>query len=817
MAANTPLRTRALFTATALATPLLMASAWAQEGDADLNETVQTTEEIVVTARRREETAIDVPISVSSFSSDDLLRAGAQDITYLTQTVPNLVLEVSRGTNTTISAFIRGVGQQDPVAGFEQGVGLYLDDVYLNRPQAAILDVFDIERIEVLRGPQGTLYGRNTIGGAIKYVTRRLDNERATANLRVTGGTFRQLDVVGSFGLPVLKDSAIGDVQIGGAIGRFTRDGFGENLVIDGLENYNKDIFAARATLEWEIQDAFSLRVIGDWTDDDSDPRQGHRLLAADQVFNVGTAPPSIVTDPSTGLPFSFPVLDDVFDTRAGLNNPEQSVVARGVSITAEGFLNENITLRAIGAYRDDRTESPIDFDSTPVVDLDVPVVYDNEQYSAELQAIFEGYEFADGFFGLNGLIGAYYLSADAFNEFDVLLGTLSNPAGPPLNSFTLGDVETSTWSIFANFTLDIGRYFALELGGRYTSDTRDATIARQLLLGPSPTFGGVSPATVIGGGTPTPFDASETFTEFDPRVSLSFAPNDSMTFYVSYSEGFKSGGFDPRGSTTAAPDLNGDGVVDRNEQEAFLQFEPEEITTYEIGANTAFFNRRVNSRLAFFYSDYESVQIPGSIGVDQDGDGQADDFIGVTTNAAEATLWGVEFETNARVWNSVICDGDTLDYVGTFGYINAEFDELIGATGEDVSDQSVFQNTPEFTASSRITYSTPMQISEWRGDFSIFGEFSYQSEVSQFNFRGPLDQEGYALINAGASWTTESGFLSFQVNAQNLTDEEYIVAGYDFVTNNPAFANSPLGTTGVLTAFYGNPRTVLGSIIFSY
>ena len=128
-------------------------------------------QDIVVTARRRNEVLQDVPIAVTAYSGEQLDRQGALDITDVADTTPNVNLETSRGTNTTLTAFIRGVGQQDPVAGFEQGVGIYLDDVYLNRPQGALLDIYDVERIEILRGPQGTLYGRNTIGGAVKYVT----------------------------------------------------------------------------------------------------------------------------------------------------------------------------------------------------------------------------------------------------------------------------------------------------------------------------------------------------------------------------------------------------------------------------------------------------------------------------------------------------------------------------------------------------------------------------------------------------------------------------------------------------------------------
>src|SRR5690554_5682999 len=152
-------------------------------------------ERIEVTARRKSESIQDVPVAVSSFSAGDLEEVGVEDITELQQRVPNTTMQVSRGTNSTLTAYIRGVGQQDPLWGFEPGVGVYIDDVYVARPQGAVLEVFDIERIEVLRGPQGTLYGKNTIGGAMKYVTKELTGYN---ELNVQG-------VVGSFGQRDLK------------------------------------------------------------------------------------------------------------------------------------------------------------------------------------------------------------------------------------------------------------------------------------------------------------------------------------------------------------------------------------------------------------------------------------------------------------------------------------------------------------------------------------------------------------------------------------------------------------------------------------
>ena len=190
---------------------------------------------IVVTARRREETLLDVPMAVSAFSGETLENRGVTNISEIAQAAPSVTIEPSRATNTTLTAFIRGVGQQDPLAGFEPGVAIYIDDIYLARPQGALLDVYDVERVEVLRGPQGTLYGRNAVGGAIKYVTRRLGPDPEFSG-RISYGSYDQIDVVAKGSVP------IGDsVRIGAAIASLNRDGYGTNFTT-GQDNYNKDL-----------------------------------------------------------------------------------------------------------------------------------------------------------------------------------------------------------------------------------------------------------------------------------------------------------------------------------------------------------------------------------------------------------------------------------------------------------------------------------------------------------------------------------------------------------------------------------------------
>ena len=720
-------------------------------------------EEVVVTARRRSESLLDVPLSVSAVSGVQLEKIGAPDITALNETMPNVTLEVSRATNSTLSAFIRGVGQQDPVAGFEAGVGIYIDDVYLNRPQAAALDIFDVERIEVLRGPQGTLYGRNTIGGAVKYVTRRLDASDPTLNVRLNAGNYGQFDQIITGSTP-LSDT----LRIGGSVANFHRDGYGRNL-ITGEDNYNKKLFGFRGSVEWEPTDDLFFRVSYDQVNDDSNPRHGHRLIP--------------------GLLSGAPVLDNVFDTRAGLNVPVQSVKASGWSLLSEWQLNDTWTLKNTASNRDDDSASPIDFDSLPAADLDVPIIYRNKQFSDELQLAYNSDR-------LNGVIGAYYLDAEAFNVFDALLDT----AFAGFNAQTLGDVNTKTWSIFANFTYDVSDQLGVTLGGRYTDDKRNARILRRSFLGGlSDTFGG----TGFVFATTSDFDGANSFTNFSPTLSVSYKPDGDNNLYFTYSQGFKGGGFDPRGQSSATPDFDGSGTVTDDEIFSFLAFEPEQVDSYEIGWKYSGDSYRHS--LAVFFADYTDIQVPGSIGVDTDGDGTADTFAGVTTNAGAADIYGIEYEGLLNLASDQATAGDGLDVNWSIGYLHGEYNEFIDAFGVDISDTVEIQNTPDITASATLTYSRPVAD----GQLSILSTLSHRGGSRQFEFESPIDQSGgFSLWNTSVVWDGDDDKWQFGLHGRNLTNKEYIVAGYDLFTNG-----SPLGLEGTLTAFYGAPRTYTATV----
>jgi iron complex outermembrane receptor protein len=760
--------------AVALGTVALMpATALAQEESAE--ESDNTLEEVIVTATRREESLMEVPIAVTAISGEELAEFGMLDITYVEQMSPNTTLKVSRGTNTTLTAFIRGVGQQDPVPGFESGIGIYLDDVYLNRPQAGVMDIYDVERIEVLRGPQGTLYGRNTIGGAIKYVTKRLNPDNYEGNARFSYGTDNLVNLV------LTGSAPIGDTfRVGGSIASFNRDGFGSNLYLTDLENYNKQVLGVRASAEWEPNEDFFMRFAFDYVDDDSDPRQGHREVLPNVSGNG--------------------ILGNVFDTEAGLNNPEQSVKAKGFSLALEWNASDLMTLKNITAYRDDETWTPIDFDSLPVADLDVPAYYENDQFSNELQLLFS----ADRW---NGIAGFYYLDANAATAFDVILGQLGDLLNlPGFNAFTAGDVNTKTWSLFADFTFEINDEFSVSLGGRYTSDKRTSTVLRQSKLGgTSPIFGG----NAFPIATTSDFHGSETFTKFTPRISLDLTPNEDNLFYASYSEGFKGGSFDPRGQTSLAPDLDGDGEVSEEEIFEFMKFDPETVKTTELGWKATALQGRMTSKFAWFFSKYTDVQVPGSIGYDSTGDGINDTFVGITSNAGKADIYGVEWEGQAILADDLIKSGSELRFGWAVGYIKARYKEFIDAFGRDVADERVFQNTPKWTISGNLNYVVPVDWFNKPGSFTAITSLTYRDDTSQFEVPNPfLDQPAYTLWDLSLVWADDTGRWSFGLHGKNLTNKEYKVAGYFF----PA-----LGLENNITAFYGNPRQVWGTVQYNW
>ena len=722
-------------------TALLAGAAWsalstfAMAQDAAPQDGVSSLDDVVVSARRRDELLKDVPISVSAIGEERLEQTGASDITALQQQTPNATVQVARGSNSTLISFIRGVGQQDPLWGFEPGVGLYVDDVYVARPQGAVLDIYDVQRIEVLRGPQGSLYGRNTVGGAIKYVTNGLSND-PELTLRGAYGSYNQIDLMAVGSIPLADN-----FRVGGAIASYQRDGYGTNINT-GAEHYNKDVLAGRLSAEWEPRDDMSIRLAYDRVQDDSNPRHGHRLVA-------GATPAGAI-------------LPSVFDTNAGLGDVN-SVESQGASATVQIDLNDNWTFKSITAWREGETTTVIDFDNTPAATLDIPGFYADDQLTQEFQFLFD-------FDRIQGVAGFFYLDGHAEGAFDTILGNAGIVIG------TNGQVNTESWAGFADVNLDLTDRLHLGLGVRYTLDEKQGTVFRANYLGAtrSPLLGGTVRAPLL---VRSNYTNAKDFTQFTPRIALSYDLTDDMTTYASFSQGFKSGGFDMRGDVILTPNtVNG--------------YDPETVDSYEIGLKGAL--DRLTFATAIFYNEYQDQQVTTQVP-------SGASIASFVDNVGSSTFYGAEFEGQLRIL-------DNLSANFAVGYLHSDFEEflrfnLTTRVFEDISDQVVLQNAPEWTGYLGLT---------WIGDvaggaLAVTPSVTYRGDSSMFEFPNPiLDQQAYSLVNLSIVWTDPTDRFTLGLYGKNLTDEEYRVGGYNFP--GALFNNSIIG-------YYGPPQTVTASL----
>ena len=710
-------------------------------------------EEIVVTARRRAENLQDVPVAVSAFGATQLAESGIENITDLQQRLPNTTLQVSRGTNTTLTAYIRGVGQQDPLWGFEPGVGIYIDDVYVARPQGAVLDILDVDRIEILRGPQGTLYGKNTIGGALKYVTRSLrDADKFSVEARA--GSFSQMDLKMSAAAPVIEDK----FYIGGAVASLNRDGFG-TFINQGKENYNKDLVSGRISAEYYASDNLSFKFTADKTTDDSNAKGGHRLTASDLTGE--------------------PVLANVFDTRAGMSTLN-SVESEGYSLHAEWQINDALTLRSITSSREGETDTNIDFDNTALRSFDVPARYDDDQFTQELQLNYS----ADNLELVGGL---YYYTGEACGTFHAVLEEFAGGA-VPLSATTEGCVDTDSTAAYGQANWTINDDWSMTLGGRFTKDEKQAFAKNTLYLFQTVDF---DTAPLSPGIVRTDATGSEDWSEFSPRIGIEYKTANDNLLYASYSEGFKSGGFDMRART----DLIGSG---------FAPYDPETVGTFELGYKAQLLDNRLRANIAVFNSDYTDQQVTIQRVIDNGAD-----FASTVLNAADSTIQGIELELVYA-----ITDGLT----GTLGVglLDAEFDKVLttspvtGAT-VDVSNIWGFANTPDTSVNLGVSYSSTV-FTDW--DMTMTGNLAYRGDTQIFEIPSALDEDSYALFNAGVTFTAPDGKLWFSLQGKNLGDEEYRLAGYNFATTA---AGPGLGGEDTVIGYYGDPQTFSLSVGYRY
>ena len=544
-----------------------------------------TLDAVQVTARKREETLQEVPVAVTAFTAETLDKLNIRDISDLDAQVPNLTIYAARGSSSTVTAYIRGVGQSDPLWGVDPGVGIYLDDVYIARPQGALLDVFDVERIEVLRGPQGTLYGKNTVGGAIKYISRGLPTETA-GNASITVGNYGQLDVKAALGGSFdERDALRGRI----AVASLSRDGFGENTRT-GQDVSDKEILALRGQLGAYVTENLNFQFAFDWMDDQSGVR-GAKLLA-----------------PNRFTP-AWPPMDDRYDVRNGMPNVNDTTL-KGVSATANWRINDSWALKFVTAKRESDTETNIDFDTTPQTIADVKAFYSDEQVSNELQLNFD----AGG--SHRGVLGVYQFSGDAGgqvlnNFFGLLFGD------------TQGTVYTDSVAVYGDWSFDVTDRFNVDVGVRYTDEDKRAKVLNR----------GYTNATfTVPTNTVANFDKTINFTNVAPKISLGYQVTDDILIYGLATRGFKSGGYNIRAQATAVP-------------RSAEPFDDEVVDSFEAGAKMSFLDQRLFLNVSAFHNKYEDIQLSVFTSYDSDGNGSLDAFFGDFTNAGSGTVNGVEVE----------------------------------------------------------------------------------------------------------------------------------------------------------------------------
>jgi len=722
----------------------LNGSLMAAENDdnSDQDEADDGVPRIVVTARRTEENIQQVPISVSAITADQMFESAITNVTDIQFHTPNSTLQVSRATNTTLTAYIRGVGQQDPLWGFEPGVGIYIDDVYIARPQGAVMDILDLERIEVLRGPQGTLYGKNTIGGAVKYVTREMSGD-GELSLDATVGSFNQRDAKIAAQIPIVEDK----FYAGFAFASLNRDGFGD-FINTGDENYNKELTAYRASLEYRPNDDLFFRFAHDSTSDDSNARGGHRLTPS---LVTGQQPYGDIYDSDTSLP--------------AFNEVETS----GSSLTVDYAINDNTSIKYIWADREGDTYTNIDFDATSVNTFDVPAIYDDEQTTHELQLNYSGESW-------KAVVGYYDYEGDACGAFDVILGL----AGITLENG--GCVQTESSSFYGQANINLNKQWSMTVGGRYTKDEKTADVYRYLFLG------SVFPEdNAVPFAVQSDFSGNKDWSEFTPRVGVEYQTTENMMYYASYAEGFKSGGFDMRANQSVNPLAN-------------EPFDPESVGTYEFGVKSDWADGTVRVNGAVFYTDYEDMQVTVQRAVGQN------DFATQVVNAGESEIKGFEIEALAYV-NDNFNFNLAIGYVDA-EFVRVDFfDPNLGQT-IDVSDQWVISNTPEWSMNFGGDYTIESSV----GDFSINMNWAYRSETHIFEIPSELDMGSYSLLNLGVNWYHPEGHWKAGLHVKNALDEEYRVAGYNFPATFDDQGNlvAPgLGGEDTVTGFYGDPQTI--------
>jgi len=705
-----------------------------------------TLEEVIVTARRREEILQDVPIAVSVFSAEELRKLQAEDLSALQGTVPNMNLVQGRGSASSANVYIRGIGQPDALQTFDPGVGIYLDDVFIARIQGALFNLYDVERVEVLRGPQGTLYGKNTIAGAVRLISKRPPEELA-GQFEAQYGNFDYFSAKAYLGGPVTDNfgASVAGVYV-------TRSGVTEDPST-GKDYNDLDTAAGRVILEWDPTESVNVNLAADYTRQRNALNLGRPEAALIQVNLLAPTRPKVL-QPAPTTPWDWKVATSF------KGNEGQQLDNWGTALTIGWEISDAWLLKSITAYRSLEPDNYIDIDASIYELGDVFVGVDQDQTSQEFQFLYSSDR-------LEAVFGLYYFGEDITSDQTAWADDFLTLGALPL-TFTRtvnDDLNTDSYAAFGQATWRFTDALSGTIGLRYTDESKDYWRTTS-------TFSNL-PALV---GT-FEYEDDESWTAWTPSFALDYRINEQTMVYASAAEGFKSGGFNGRANT---PGETG-------------SYDPEYVWTYELGTKNTLSDGRMRLNFNVFYSDYTDFQARVSEVINPDSPTPTFSF--PVLNAGALDIYGAELE-----FAYVPVDG--LNLQAQIGYLHADYREFTatvrGPDGKPVEvDRSKEEPpfAPEWTA--RLGAAYTFNLAE-RGGLTLSADALYRAKqwLSVDN-RDVLTQDSYALINALLSWQSASNAWYASAGVKNITDEVYKVDAQEF---------SSVGN--IQTAYYGDPRT---------
>lgn len=685
-------------------------------------------EEIIVTAQKREQSLSEVPIAVSAFSGDDLSARHYTSLLDFTGAIPNVTTSLYGGS---VRLNIRGVGQPQLIMGSDAGTALHSNGVFLSRSYDGVSQFMDIERVEILRGPQGTLYGRNATGGSVNIITNKPKDE-FEGSVKLGYGNYDEFTLEGMISGPI-TDSFLGRV----VVSKYDRDGYSLNL-FDGKHYDDSDTFSARATFVLDVTDNLQITVVGSYHEENDGNHAIHTLGQGvpGQLFTGVTVGGSTIPFDAAGNAINPRLLSiDSIPT----NDRELG----GVSVEIDWDISDTLMAKSITAYRASEYRWTGDFDGTdaPFPSNEPAFSYvqteKSRQISQELQLLGQTDR-------LNWILGLYYLNEDNgpigfdFGFFPIAFG------------FTFGlksesDTTTDAYAAFGQATYEIIDRLNLTVGLRYNYEKR--TISEQWTSG-----GFVLPA---GPFTVPCFDLpglvcinnqSKSFDAVTPKFGIDYHWTDEIMTYATVSRGFKSGGF---GASDLLPAFN-----------------PEKIWAYEAGIKMLDAEGRWSLNLSGFYYDYKDLQI-----------NQVIDGFTSTSNAASSTVGGFELEGKILLFEG-------LTVTDAFAYLDAQYKEFniadpaFPALGiQDLSGNQL-QHAPNFSNNLLLRYDTPVL-----GDklLSLLFEWNWRDKTYHTEFNtATAQQSAVSTLNASVRLTAdESKGWYVEGWGKNLTDELIVSQGF--------------------------------------